>query len=203
MTVHGKVIMYMIFDGPTTNLRKSTKLRIHLLWSYFAVHFFALTEKLVHLVPGAQLGEIFFWSSFPNSSLLLFFHKLISTISTIFKLKLFKDECCTMYMYIILSNCKCKSSHLEIISTLNRNRFSTMRAKMIWTHFWRSNHSYLYAPAFSRDNPSIFILSEYVLRRNVNDLLVSWIFWMKFAYKNKNAALKRLKIVPDLDLNTF
>ena len=64
MTVHGKVIMYMIFDGPTTNLRKSTKLRIHLLWSYFAVHFFALTEKLVHLVPEAQLGEIFFETAF-------------------------------------------------------------------------------------------------------------------------------------------
>ena len=64
MTVHGKVIMYMIFDGPTTNLRKSTKLRIHLLWSYFAVHFFALTEKLVHLVPGPQLGKIFFEGAF-------------------------------------------------------------------------------------------------------------------------------------------
>ena len=96
MTVHGKVIMYMIFDGPTTNLRKSTKLRIHLLWSYFAVHFFALTEKLVHLVPGAQLGEIFFEAAFllPTSSMRLCFHKLNSTI-----FKLYEGQ--MLYMYII------------------------------------------------------------------------------------------------------
>ena len=62
---------------------------------------------------------------------------------------------------------------------------------------------YLYAPVFSRDNPSIFILSEYVLKHDVNALLVSRILWEKLAYKNKNAALKRLKIVPDHELNIF